>query len=846
MRTHIRFRPVIAAVAVLLLGMFAPALGETPTLALSVGGKALLPIVISKDASSNVLAVANELAEYLGRIAETKFRVTTGDGSSGIVLGTLAEFPNASLVKPLEIRNTFDGREAFAIRTEKNRLLLIGATDLGASHAAMRLLEHLGCRWFFPAKEWEIVPAQKTLSVALEESDRPRILARRIWYGYGAFNDKGHPRGGSVLKDYEAWTRHNRMASSFRVYAGHAWQAIIADNKKGFAEHSEFLALVKGQRKGPQLCVSQPEVKRLAVEWALKFFEKNPDREMVSMECSDGYGQCECDDCKKLGTVSDRVFTLANHVARAVREKFPGKLVGCLAYAEHSEPPSFALEPNVYVQLTAGFTQGRYTFDELVDFWPQKAKAMGFYEYFSVWLWDFDRLPGGNGGNLTHIRSRIDRYVNAGATSFDAESGNNWGVHGRGYYIANKLLWNPDADMNALLADFYEKAFGPGAPAMKRYYERVAVDNKPLLSRGLVGEAFGDVDEAARLAKNRPDVLARLDQLKHYLRYVQLRWQLDHEKDKAKQKELTVAALTLGYRTRYEYMNHWAAMRQTFAEDAAKKFGEPTWKPLDRSTKPWMVETPVTREETERWFRDGLAYFQPTPVTELQFSNDLVPVAFTNAKPVVSLQSYQRPMNYAFHSRAGEPIEAEFTTGVIAWYRDRAAARWSLRDGASNVVATGTLPQDGEAHRLSMKVPSAGAYFFEGNDSGAGWKLKVEPDRAVTLLSERGRRVISLGQMQEMFFYVPKGTRELQYFWNGGPHKVLGPAKKIVAEVKVDDEVVKIPVPSGMDGQVWSLSPRAHSQLWFFNAPNCLAASPGALLLPREVAMRDGLPLSSR
>jgi len=58
----------------------------------------------------------------------------------------------------LEIRNTYDGREAFVIRSEEKRLLLLGATDMGASHAAMRLLEHLGCRWFFPAREWEIVP----------------------------------------------------------------------------------------------------------------------------------------------------------------------------------------------------------------------------------------------------------------------------------------------------------------------------------------------------------------------------------------------------------------------------------------------------------------------------------------------------------------------------------------------------------------------------------------------------------------------------------------------------------------------------------------------------------------
>ena len=42
---------------------------------------------------------------------------------------------------------------------------LIGATDLGAAHAAFRFLESVGCRWFFPAREWEVVPSRPTLTV---------------------------------------------------------------------------------------------------------------------------------------------------------------------------------------------------------------------------------------------------------------------------------------------------------------------------------------------------------------------------------------------------------------------------------------------------------------------------------------------------------------------------------------------------------------------------------------------------------------------------------------------------------------------------------------------------------
>ena len=223
-----------------------------------------------------------------------------------------------------------------------------------------------------------MVPSIRNLSVNLDIADRPVLLARRIWYGYGPFPDKeGRPR-----KDYEAWARHNRMASSHTINCGHAWQSIILANKALVDQHPEYLALVKGERKGPQLCLSNPAVRQMMTEWALAQLRKNPDRDMVSLEPSDGLNHCECENCVKMGNVSERVFGIANEVARAVTREFPGKMVGLYAYSNHCEPPSFPLEPNVYVQSTAGFITGRYTFDELMDLWPKKATRMGVLSLF--------------------------------------------------------------------------------------------------------------------------------------------------------------------------------------------------------------------------------------------------------------------------------------------------------------------------------------------------------------------------------------------------------------------------------------------------------------------------------
>lgn len=134
---------------------------------------------------------------------------------------------------------------------------------------------------------------------------------------------------------------------------------------------------------------------------------------------------------------------------------------------------------------------------------------------------------------------------------------------------------------------------------------------------------------------------------------------------------------------------------------------------------------------------------------------------------MLSQQAYQNAATYALASVTGEPLEIELLAGIIVHYRDRPAATWKLTDSTGNPVAAGIVPLDGEAHKLAIKVPRAGTYLFEGKTS-AGWRLKVEPGRAVSLLNVRGQRLLHLGQMQEMYFFVPKGTRELHYFWSGG------------------------------------------------------------------------------
>ncbi|NQU12384.1 hypothetical protein HQ590_16435, partial [bacterium] len=150
---------LLLVVALGLAGCAGGPAARTKGLLLADQGRALLPIVISEQAMTTtntykwgyvtpvtgIRQVADDLAAHLQRITGAKFAVTTGDVTRGIVLGTLEDFPalkkKRDIVRALKIRDRFDGIEALAIRTEPQRLLLVGNTILGASHASSRFLE---------------------------------------------------------------------------------------------------------------------------------------------------------------------------------------------------------------------------------------------------------------------------------------------------------------------------------------------------------------------------------------------------------------------------------------------------------------------------------------------------------------------------------------------------------------------------------------------------------------------------------------------------------------------------------------------------------------------------------
>src|SRR5438067_791257 len=273
-------RYLLGLLAVLALAVPARA-ADPPACQLARDGRAVQSVVVGAKATDRTRAAARTLAAYLGRITGGSFAVADGDGSAGLAVGRPADFPGLNLAGRLDPADV-TRREEYLLRSHPDGVRLVGATDLAVEHAVWDLLYRLGYRQYFPGKNWEVVPSRKDLSLAADVFERSAYHGRRIWYGFGPADYAAGP--------YAEWCARNRATSGIVLNTGHAYDGIIARNKRAFAEHPEYLGLVNGERRSSKFCISNPDLRRLVAADALAQFEKDPARDSVSADPSDGGG----------------------------------------------------------------------------------------------------------------------------------------------------------------------------------------------------------------------------------------------------------------------------------------------------------------------------------------------------------------------------------------------------------------------------------------------------------------------------------------------------------------------------------------------------------------------------
>lgn len=844
-----KLQSFIVAIAML---AFAPAvIAVTPVKVLiAEDGKALLPIIISENASASTKSNASKLAEYLGKIGGAKFKIETGDGTSGISIGLATDFPALKLASTFKSDDILK-REEYLLRTHAGGLLVLGASDLAVQHGVWDLLSRLGYRQFFPGKNWEVVPYLQRMELGIDTLEKPDYHSRRIWYGYGAWDYAKEP--------YRDWCEKNRALQGVNLNTGHAYDGIVKALKKEFSNHNEYWPLLNNERKevrNPKPCLGNPDLRSLIVKNAVGQVKKNTLLDSISMDPSDGGGWCECKACSKLGSVSDQAITLANETATAINQEFPGKLVGIYGYNFHSPPPNIKVHPKVVVSVATAFIKGGMSLEDIISGWAEKGATLGIREYYSVNTWDRDQPGHARGGNLDYLQRTIPEFHSKGARYMSAESSDNWGPNGLGYYFAARMLWDVREAKNrdAIERDFLTRAFGPASPAMKDFYDQINGSKPHLVVDDQLGRMYRSLQKA-RVMADATEIKNRLDDLALYTRYCTLYHRYATADGKARQLAFE-NLIKHAYRMRTTMMIHaYALYRDLAGRD--KTVSIPTdakWQ-VPEGKNPWKSSVPFTPQEIETFITEGISAHKLVELNfkPVNFGANLLPamsrLAIPGDLPAGEFTPGRGTQSFLTYASQPSNIELNITGGMIAHYRDRGNVKVELYKigGESQtgeketlVETNASIPPDGVERTLKLSLKQPGLYKIIVKDGNDRTQVNWPKGQLMTIASTQENPMNRFYGLWMGYFYVPKGTKMIGLF--GGEHGEVRDSQDRPHFWLNGREpnFYSVPVPPGEDGKFWRVR-YCRGAVRLLTVPPFFAKTPGELLLPEEVLAKDGI-----
>lgn len=541
-----RTEPLAAKRALPALRHERPATGAALTLVLE--GKARCVIVLPAKPSSALRTAADELVDALARIAGATVQVVVegakveGD-TVRIILGAVEGLPPAvaARVKALPAEGFF--------QLTRGRTLYIAGSDAapnglaltGTAHGVYDFIERqLGVRWMWPGEGGTAFPRRATISIPpLDIEDAPAFAVRKL-RNYGgvsgpadkpvvsledrvkvALNALGRPDlRAYAAKHAEAtpWFARQRLGQSQRVSFGHAYN----DYAERFAgEHPDWFALQPDGTRAvtkvrPRLDKENSGLIAQAARDALRELDADPLLSMASLTPNDGGASAWDLDAGaraldpvdappitlpiRLGglkvtlpyvSMTDRMVTFYNGVAEEVQRLRPGTVLGASAYSAYRTAPSRAVP---HSQLAFTFV-GLVYFDESTrqrdrrswDGWAAAGNALMLRPNA---LHSGHGLPGVFVTKLGEDLRHCYETMMFGA-DFDSII-HHWSTQGLNYYVLAKLLWNPAADVPALVEDYCRAGFGSAAPEVKHYFAQLEVLTSELAA-GIAGDIAGEL-----------------------------------------------------------------------------------------------------------------------------------------------------------------------------------------------------------------------------------------------------------------------------------------------------------------------------------------------------------------
>jgi hypothetical protein len=469
--------------ACLLLGALIAAGSEAKPLVIVHHGHSGYVIAIPDAPSPAVEFAAKELQSFFQQATGVQLPVVAEKNAghkAAFLLGPCRRNVKAGLVEQAR-QLPPDG---VLIKRAGKDIALLGSNERGHLYSVYVFLERfLGVR--FLAWDCTVVPKQPELRLpVLNYRHAPPFMYRETLY----FN--------SFPRDIAARQRLNGPSTKCDATTGgkvdfypyvHSSRLLVPEEKY-FKEHPEYYGLQGGKRVAgtvhAQLCLSNPDVLRIATETVMRWIKEHPDVPILDVSQNDGNGACECDQCAAIvreeGAQHGPILRFVNAIADEVAKKYPDKWVETLAYAYSTAPPKITKpRPNVIIRLChAGcFFHGF----ETCGMGSQHAVWLEQWQKLThnIFIWhygtDFAHYLAPN-PNLNGLAKDIQFYAAHGVNGLMVQC-NYQGPGGElaelRQYLCAQLMWDPAQDPLALRADFCRHYYDEAAPQVLEFLRRM-------------------------------------------------------------------------------------------------------------------------------------------------------------------------------------------------------------------------------------------------------------------------------------------------------------------------------------------------------------------------------------
>jgi len=374
----------------------------------------------------------------------------------------------------------------FVIQRTGNVVIVAGRKSMGTYHGAMRLLdETCGVRFYMPTDLF--------ISTPMPEAVVPAKFELRL----DPFVRSGMMSGILGVPGDGRWAKRN--AASRRMGGTHQHSMYAMFNPARYAEsHPDIYPVLNGKRYIPtgsrdqrwQPCLSASSLVDVAEDSALRYFRKNPNADYVAFSVQDGHTVCQCDDCRgeyennKSPEATQREYQaigfsrlywrFIKSLALRLQNTAPGKKIVALVYGPARVPPAGKMLPNVVLftnfhiaELDADriLTPDPKTGLSRLDYVLQRCSFYGNHDWYHGNGFLMPRIYSGYWSRfMRHLAERVD------GAYMHAEAYPNWGLDGPKLYIAARLWWEPEIDVDRLLRQFCQDMFGPAGDSMYQYF----------------------------------------------------------------------------------------------------------------------------------------------------------------------------------------------------------------------------------------------------------------------------------------------------------------------------------------------------------------------------------------